>query len=334
MRSLWARFIRKAAFKLQEVFHINSKYSLGYTPDRLLRQCISLRADLYICHQELATVVGNQLLQLGYRVAFDLEDWYSEDLLPRDRESRPIKLLKKAERGALENGICYTTSEAMAKGIQASYHAVVRPAVIYNSFSAAQLRQPVAPSGTLPRLYWFSQTIGPGRGLEFFIKAMSKSRFSWQLNLRGNISPAYQRLLANNVTMKDRLIFLPMLSNHELMDDLGNYDLGLALEPTSPPNKNLTISNKIFHYMSAGLPVIASNTAGQMEIARKNPKFTFVYDQDNQEGLVTILDNLGKKLKDNKLMAPRNEIIETYRLHFEWETEAKKLTDIIGHALR
>ena len=129
---------------------------------------------------------------------------------------------------------------------------------------------------------------------------MAKSNFSWEINLRGAISPLYHHYLTALINDKDVLNILPVLKNDEILSDMQNYDIGLALEPDSPPNKNFTISNKFFHYMAAGLPVIASFTAGHAEIGSKHPEIIFLYKQDEEQSLINILNDLGERLKVEK----------------------------------
>jgi glycosyltransferase involved in cell wall biosynthesis len=328
--SFKSRLIKKLAVILQIKFNIESKFSLGYSIRLLKKKCIAHLADLYIMHQELATVIGSEMID-KYNVAFDLEDWYSEDLLPSARKTRPIQLLKKAEKIALERGVCcYTTSNAMAAGLKAAYKNNKLPAVIYNSFDNTGLSKQADRKAGPIKLYWFSQTIGAGRGLEFFINCMAKSSFGWELNLRGNIDQNYHDYLKSIMSSKDSLIILPMLKNDEILNDMTNYDLGLALEPAFPPNKNLTISNKFFHYMAGGLPVIASDTKGHAEIWLKNPEIVFLYKQNDQVGLTDLLNIIGNKINNGSFQNLNEVVIKTYKTNFSWNIEEKKLVNLIS----
>ncbi|AYL97258.1 glycosyltransferase [Mucilaginibacter celer] len=330
--SLKARLIRKF-WLFAQALGIESRHSLGYDASRLKKHILAQPANLYIMHQELATVTGSLMVN-NHKVAFDIEDWYSEDLLPDARKNRPIKLLKQAEKTAIEKGAaCYTTSQAMAKGLQAFYKTVNLPAVIYNSFNANSNTGQNEQHNFL-HLYWLSQTIGEGRGLEFFINCMAKSAIKCKLSLRGNVSEAYKSTLNALLSPKDSIEFLPMLKNSEIQTDMARYDIGLALEPDNPPNKDLTVSNKLFHYMAAGLPVIASYTRGQAEIAQQSPDLIWLYKQNNAEELTAILNNLGVKLKAGELNTLKKTVLDHYQLHFDWPIEADKLVNIVNGALK
>ena len=331
LATLTDKAVKKLSTFLQSKLNIQSIHSVAYGARRLKKMCLAYNAHLYIMHQEAATIVGAQLAN-KHKVIFDMEDWYSQDLLPDAQKKRPIALLKKAEKDALIKGIyCFTTSEAMAAGLQNYYQVNRQPVVIYNSFNAIGNVADNNTAGSL-KLYWFSQTIGPGRGLEFFIEAMAKSNLPWHLTLRGNVDADYKQQLLNKTAKKDTLVFLPLLKNEGILSDMLNYDIGLALEPADPPNKNLTISNKFFHYMAGGLPVIASNTLGHKEIGDKHPEIVFVYQNGDQNSLVNILNNAGKQLLNSPGI--KHQVSLTYADLYDWENESKKLIQLVQDALK
>src|SRR6185312_14794280 len=132
--SLHSRALHKMGRLIVKYLKFETPLALGYSYPEYLRKCLSVGADLYICHQELATYIGTSLIKKGFKVAFDFEDWYSEDLLPDARAQRPIQLLKKCESTALKRGIfSITTSMVLAKKLAQSYSCPL-PQVIYNVF--------------------------------------------------------------------------------------------------------------------------------------------------------------------------------------------------------
>jgi glycosyltransferase involved in cell wall biosynthesis len=326
------RLVRRLAVFFQVQFNLESRFSLGYNPIGLERRLKKNGYDLYIMHQELPTVTGIRFLK-KIKIAFDLEDWYSEDLLPAARKGRPIRLLKNAEAQALKCGTCcYTTSQAMAKGLSAAYGSSRVPAVIYNSFHPAIRLKQYRGTGSRIRLYWFSQTIGPGRGLEHFICGLAETGFSWELNLRGQISESYLAHLKQLVDPKDRLNILPLLANDSLLDDMSNYDIGLALEPDSPPNKDLTISNKFFHYMAGGLPVVASDTAGHREIGEKHPDIVFLYKNGDKNDLKSVLTQINSVFMHYRPEL-NDQVKNTYASYYSWQLESEKLLQLVRNVI-
>ena len=114
------------------------------------------------------------------------------------------------------------------------------------------------------------QTIGPGRGLEELIRALGRTRNRIRFSVRGSDFLRYsERLtaLAAGYGKADALEFLPPAPSDEMARLAANYDVGLAIELDAPPNRAIALTNKIFVYLLAGLPVILSKTPAQQRIA-------------------------------------------------------------------
>ena len=79
-------------------------------------------------------------------------------------------IAERVERLVLPGAAFLTTSSPMIADAYADKYGL-RPRTIHNTFSL-DLPDPWFPSEGVPlRFYWFSQTLGPGRGLEDFIRA-------------------------------------------------------------------------------------------------------------------------------------------------------------------
>jgi glycosyltransferase involved in cell wall biosynthesis len=276
------------------------------------------------------------LLKEGKRVGFDLEDWYSEDLLPASRRKRPLRLLKKIEASALHHGTyCITTSQAMATAMATEY-GCREPEVIYNAFSLAERSteyQPRAAETKKVSLHWFSQTIGPGRGLEKLLDALRYVTRPLELHLRGEVSKSYQEELHAAFPWSEghELYIHPLVSPQDLVVRIADYQIGLALEEDVPPSRNLTVTNKILQYLLAGIPVIASDTEGQQEIARQAPGAVWLFANDNPTTLADRITELSQT--PDKLRAAGQAALEAARNIFCWEKEEEKLLRIVEAAL-
>lgn len=249
---------------------------LGYGVRAMYGFARRFAADLTIVHSEGGLWVGDRLLRENRRVGVDFEDWYSNDLLPEARAQRPIERLWQLERHLSQH--CryrLTPSNAMAQQL-ASTFGTDAATCVYNVF-------PFAERGGLdgewrdrrqgrqnPSLHWFSQTIGPGRGLEMLCDALSRIGPPFELHLRGRCSPTYEADLRQRLRPEQRqqLIIHPTVPNGELLSRITEHDIGLALEQPHCPSRDLTITNKFFQYLQGGLAVIATQTQGQTEAVR------------------------------------------------------------------
>ena len=106
-------------------------------------------------------------------------------------------------------------------------------------------------------LYWFSQVIGPDRGLEDAIRAMGILRTRpLELHLRGAWHPGYEGVLrsmaADAGVRQERIVSHAPAAADEMVRLAAEFDIGLALEPAASVNNDLALSNKLFTYVLAG----------------------------------------------------------------------------------
>jgi glycosyltransferase involved in cell wall biosynthesis len=311
---------------------IESPLSLG--PYYALRRlALRTHADLTIVHAELPFLVGASLIARGRRVAADFEDWHSRDLLPASRLTRPLRLLAKTEGMLLRQG-AYTSapSEAMASALQAAYGGS-RPLVIPNTFPLQPAPRPL-PRKTPPAFFWFSQTIGEGRGLEAFLSAWALTREPSQVCLLGDISDSFRQVLVGLVPeeRRARLKFLPITSPGALPAVIAEHDIGLALEPEYPESRYLTTTNKIFQYLNAGLAVVATPTAGQREVISRVPGCGIEADLSSPGPMAAQLDAL--LATPGRLASMGAAARDGAVHHFCWERSAPQLVAGVRHALQ
>ena len=316
-----------------------SPQALGYGITQTLHAAKRKNDDLYIAHQELGSWVGCELAKEGRRVGADLEDWYSRDLLPEAQARRPLRLLRQCEDLLLKQGVYVTTtSNAMASALAETYDAP-KPTVIYNSFPWID-RAKLDPlpqdraDHSLPSLHWFSQTIGPGRGLETLCAALYKVDAPVVVHMRGSYTPATEAWL-RNLLPKDRghqLYLHELVHPEELLSRIAEHDIGLALDLTVPQSRDLTVTNKILHYLLGGLAVVASDTSGQAEIAAAAPHAVRLFRCGDATALAEQLNLL---LTDPALLADaKAAALAVAKSHFCWERQAPILLNSVEMALR
>jgi glycosyltransferase involved in cell wall biosynthesis len=308
--------------------------ALGPGP-ALLRAARARSFDLLVAHTEPALWAAARLIDSGHRVAADIEDWHSEDLLPAGRVGRPLALLRQIERDLLHRAAYVTTtSEALAAALQGRYGGQ-RPEVITNSFPLPALPElGGARLGSSPSLLWFSQTIGPGRGLESFLTAWALTKVPSRLVLVGEdrYGSAERLRAALPASHADRMEIHPLMSPLKLPGFVARHDVGLALEPRDPANRDLTITNKILQYLGAGLAVVATPTTGQREILAHSPDAGILHDFVDPADAARALDALladRDALRARRLAARR--LAET---RYCWERESPRLLDLVSRALR
>lgn len=300
----------------------------------LLRLARQFPSDLVIAHTEIPLWIAPHLIADGRRVAVDMEDWYSQDLLPDDRRCRPLRLLREAEAIALQRAAYVSTTSASMALALTEANGGQRPIVLRNTFPL-QPRPPAqrgTPGGS-PRFIWFSQTIGPGRGLEQFLAAWAGTTRPSEVFLLGEVRPGYRASLLDSLPAARRggLNFIPPVTPVELPGKLAEFDLGLALENRFPPSRDVTITNKILQYLNAGLAVVATDTAGQREVMQAASGCGMLADNIDAVSWARQLDAL---LGDSAQLRRMQQAARTAaEREFCWEHDAPRLLAAVARAL-
>jgi glycosyltransferase involved in cell wall biosynthesis len=331
----WRLFLRRglnsAGRRVSTALRLQSARALG--PARLLlRTARAIPADLTIVHTEAPLWVGVNLMARGRKVAADFEDWHSEDLLPKDRIGRPQGLIRSIEgEMLLHAAYTSTTSHGLADALNARYGGKP-PLVITNSFPLQPDPHRGQP-GSMPSFFWFSQTLGPGRGLEPFLEAWARTTIPSRVSLLGQPCHGYREKLLRRLppSHRDRVEFLQLVPPSQLSSLIARHDIGLALEQAFIVNRDLTITNKILQYLNAGLAIIASDTVGQREVLVGAPDAGLIVDLSQTGELAQCLDKL---LESRQRIAAMGEAARrAAEKIYSWEREAPRLLAAVGLAL-
>jgi glycosyltransferase involved in cell wall biosynthesis len=323
---------------LRQFTSAENRLQLGYFYPELRRAAFDRKADLYIAHSEQAMAVAVDLLRDGRRVGVDMEDWFSEDLLPEARRYRPIGLLRFLEKELLVRGryaSCPSTS--MSAALRNTYGGK-SPVVVYNAFAWADRQsldrvQRDRQQSQVPSIHWYSQTIGPGRGLEDLLAALPLLKHDVEVHVRGQPTTDLESWLFSRVPPGwQRKIFLHgLVTNAELLSRIAEHDIGFAGEMKYCKHKDLTVSNKILQYMLGGLAVVASDTAGQQEVARKANDAVMLYPSKDSAALATSINALLESRKYLNLAKARS--LQAAEQTFCWERQEPILLEAITEAL-
>jgi glycosyltransferase involved in cell wall biosynthesis len=188
--------------------------------------------------------------------------------------------MEAIERRVLPEAAFLTAAgAAIAEAYRAKY--AVEAISVNNVFPVPRRTPDFARPAAAPlRLFWFSQMIGPDRGLEDAVRAASLLDRPVWLGLLGSLHgsyPAQLQSLAAEVAPKLDLTFLGTCAPDEVLDAARTADVGLALEPGFSRNNDLALSNKICTYVLAGLAVAATDTKGQHAVAEDLGEGAVIY---------------------------------------------------------
>jgi len=307
----------------------------------LLAAALREPADLFIAHTPQALpVAAAAAAHFGAPLGFDAEDLHTGELPPAAQGTRQQRLVAYVEGKYIER--CAYIS-APTDGIAdelARLYGIPRPVVLHNVFPWAERAALDGETrdrrGPTLSLYWYSQVISLGRGIGDAIRAAGLLTQPVQLHLRGTVDPSERAAimaLAQECGVADQLQLHPSAPPEELIARAAEHDVGLALEPglAHSLNNALTVSNKLFSYLLAGLAIAASDTPGQRAVLQTCPQAGALYQPGDYQALALALR--GWQERPEGLADARRAALEAARSRWSWEHERQRFLEVVERVL-
>lgn len=303
----------------------------------LQRAASDVPADLYIAHYVAALpAAARAARRYGAAYAFDAEDFHPGDLPDTPAYRVHNRLVREIESRYLPGAAYLTAASPMIAEAYAETYGISCPKVVLNVFPRTNAPPAPTPRGTAvpgPSLYWFSQTIGAGRGLETAIEAIARAASAPHLYLRGTPAAQYEdtlRKLACQHGVSDRLHLMSPEAPGD-MERLGaQYDLGYVGELAETRNRQIALTNKLFSYLLGGVPSVASDIPAHRAIAPELDEAMALFPIGDATALATAIDHL--LLVPERLAAARAHAWRLGQERYCWEVECQTLLGSVEEA--
>jgi glycosyltransferase involved in cell wall biosynthesis len=332
LQSILARAHRRVA---EEAFRYSKSATLAEqsvcTSRRKLEKLASSEpAAWFIAHTQPALpAAAAAARRWNAKLGFDCEDLLAET---GDKFCEANRLIE--QKYLRQCDYITATSNAMADYLADTYK-IARPVVLYNVFPLSLAEGIAPPPQRKPheklRLHWVSQTVGPDRGLQDVFEACAGLADQVEIHLRGRVSETHKSILLGEAERRGVtacLRFHPVIDRDELFRSMAEYDVGLALERPQNRNYSLTVTNKIFSYMLAGLAVAATETPGQGEVIDQAPGAGFLYAAGDAKSLRTMLELW---IKDRtRLRQAQCAAWDAARARFCWDVEQESFLEVFN----
>ncbi len=241
----------------------------------LTQSAQSISADIYIGHCLAGLYAAVRSAKSNGAISgFDIEDFHAAEQNWESSEKwKPAAIHHQMQ--TLLPDCAHLTSASPGIQTEILTHYNIRSEVLLNTYplSEAPAKQTTLPSPTKnspAKLYWFSQTIGPDRGLEEALRIIAVMHTPCELYLRGYIQGEYRQFLIDLAVglglKQSQLIFLVPAAADQMVKLSSGYHLGLCLEHSIPKNRDLCLTNKIFSYLLAGTPLWLSSTTAHRQL--------------------------------------------------------------------
>jgi glycosyltransferase involved in cell wall biosynthesis len=167
-----------------------------------------------------------------------------------------------------------------------------------------------------PRLLWVGRLVYQ-KGLDIFFNALGELSFlPWTLTLVGDGPQRYDlEQIASKREIADRIEFLGWLPREELPRHYKDSNLFVF------PSRHEGMPNSVLEAMASGLPVIASNIAGNEELVIPGKTGLLVPPGDTNALKDALLELLSDPVRRKQLGTAARERVEN---HYTWDQVARK----------
>lgn len=257
--------------------------------------------------------------------ACDFEDFHPGEASSMILNNQNKKIFERVIRFDRANPSFITCgSSSIAKKYYQSYQ--LKCEVLNNTFSVLGDKIESVLVKNMPlKLVWFSQRVGPNRGIEDVIVALQHVNPKPSLFLVGHCISWYKNELINlgkNLGVSENLNFVEPMDQQNLFKYIEKMDCGLAIEPGFDLNNKIALSNKVFSYMVSGLALIITKTEGQSDIIRYMGDNVVAYDPGKTDILAKGIQQWTED--GGKLYKAKSASLEAAKQRWNWDHPEEK----------
>lgn len=264
------------------------------------------------------------------KMIFDSHEYFTEtpELVGRPRVQRVWKRIEGFVVPRLPEMI--TVNESIANLFREKYG--IKVSVVRN----IPMRKALPPKGDrgqlgLPLdkhlLVLQGSGINVQRGAEELVEAMQYLDDCYLLIIGGGDVLPILKGMVTELGIADRVRFLPRMPYVQMMAYTQLAELGFTLDKATNLNYQFSLPNKLFDFIQAGVPVVASHLVEIEKIIREYNIGTFIEDHNPQ----TIATTIKEALSNADLMTQWKQNLSKAAEELCWENEEKALLSVIQH---
>jgi glycosyltransferase involved in cell wall biosynthesis len=296
---------------------------IRHAPERVFAKAAALKTDLYHLHDPELIPIGLKLKRLGYRVIFDSHEDVPKQTLSKTYLNKPALWFISKAFSVYEAWACAQLDGVIAATpfIRDKFLSINPNTVDINNFPLLyELEQQTAWADKRDEVCYVGG-IGKIRGIQEVCAAMGQVQSGTRLNLAGRFSEPAVEQAVQALPGWQRVNALGFLDRAEVRGVLGRCMAGLVTFHPAPNHIDAQ-PNKMFEYMSAGIPVIASDFPLWREIIAGNDCGLMV-DPLDPAAIALTIDYLVTHPEEAQRMGAngRKAVVDRYN----WANEEQKL---------
>jgi glycosyltransferase involved in cell wall biosynthesis len=219
----------------------------------------------------------------------------------------------------------YTVCQSIADEYYEKYKVKMKLVYNYPYYESTKTKSPKLYI-ELPdnqKIILYQGALNIGRGIEHVINLMDKIEgVKFVIAGKGDIEEELKNLVKDN-QLNDKVIFTGVIPLEQLSDLTKKADLGLVLQEDFSLSYRYVLPNRLFDFMKAEVPILASNLPELNKIVSKE-KIGLLIDCFEPDEL---LNKIKKLLFNENLITEVKSNLKKCNRKYSWESQEKMLTE-------